>query len=345
MSHWLKTLRRLQGQGVAAVVVSVVATRGSVPREAGATMLVTADASFDTVGGGHLEFRAIELARDWLAGRDAPLEERFPLGASLGQCCGGVVWLRFERVAPQDAWVARALERLARSEPLVLARAADGSGGCALVGRDWAEGEGGAAPLAEARTWLAQGEGAFRRCTVGGVEWLLKRLTPAEQHLVLFGAGHVGRALVRVLGELPWSVTWVDEREEMFPPPTEVPDNVELVSTDLPLAEVEAAPPGSLFLVMTHNHALDFELVRAILARDDVRYCGMIGSASKRANFERRLRHLGHDEAQFDRITCPIGIAGIDSKLPMAIAVAVVAELLRLVETAPSRVSVATESA
>ncbi|MBR8409397.1 xanthine dehydrogenase accessory protein XdhC [Burkholderia cenocepacia] len=150
---------------------------------------------------------------------------------------------------------------------------------------------------------------------------------PPPMHIVLFGAGHVGHALVTLLGALPCVVQWVDTRDELFP--DECPPNVQPEPTDTPEAVVDAAPPGAYFLVMTHNHALDFSLAAQIMRRRDYAYFGMIGSRTKRVKFERRLAARGVDPARLVEMVCPIGVAGIVDKTPGAIAVAVCAELLQ----------------
>jgi xanthine dehydrogenase accessory protein XdhC len=152
--------------------------------------------------------------------------------------------------------------------------------------------------------------------------------SPAPMHIVLFGAGHVGHALIKLLGSLPCVVQWVDERDELFP--DETPANVQVEATDTPDAIVDTAPPGAYFLVMTHNHALDFSLAARIMRRRDFTYFGMIGSKTKRVKFERRLLDRGVDLDRLVEMTCPIGVAGIVDKAPSAIAVAVCAELLQI---------------
>ncbi|RZF30800.1 xanthine dehydrogenase accessory protein XdhC [Paraburkholderia sp. UYCP14C] len=153
-------------------------------------------------------------------------------------------------------------------------------------------------------------------------------LRPAPMHIVLFGAGHVGHALVQLLGSLPCVVQWVDERDELFP--DETPPNVQVEATDTPDAIVDAAPPGAWFLVMTHNHALDFSLAARIMRRRDFSYFGMIGSKTKRVKFERRLLARGVELERLADMTCPIGVEGIVDKAPAAIAIAVCAQLLRM---------------
>lgn len=157
-------------------------------------------------------------------------------------------------------------------------------------------------------------------------------------HVVLFGAGHVGHALVRLLGTLPCVVQWVDARDELFP--DEVPANVQIEPTDLPEAIVDEAPAGAYFLVMTHDHSLDFALAQRIMRRDDFAYFGMIGSKTKRVKFERRLVDRGVPACRLADMTCPIGVEGIADKAPGAIALAVAAQLLRVNCSLRSRVVV-----
>ena len=178
-----------------------------------------------------------------------------------------------------------------------------------------------------ARAMLANGERETAPVAVGeGLTALFEPLQPSDFNVVLFGAGHVGRALVRVLGPVPCRVTWVDSRPGEFP--ADVPDNVRVVRTDAPAAEVTAARAGSYFLTMTHSHALDYELVGAVLRRGDFAFCGMIGSQTKRRTFENGLAKHGVPREALPRLICPIGIAGIKGKEPGAIAVAVAAQLL-----------------
>ena len=151
---------------------------------------------------------------------------------------------------------------------------------------------------------------------------------PPPMHIVLFGAGHVGHALIALLGRLPCVVQWVDERDELFP--DEVAANVQIEATDTPDSIVDDAPPGTYFLVMTHNHALDFSLTARIMRRRDFAYFGMIGSKTKRVKFERRLIDRGVDPERLFEMTCPIGVPGIVDKAPSSIAVAVCAELLQV---------------
>ena len=244
-----------------AVVVEVAAHKGSVPREAGTRMLVAADEVIGTIGGGHLELSAISHARSLIGPGRSVQHQHIALGPSLGQCCGGVLDLRFTPLAVSDpaAWAA-------------------------------------AAP----------------------------RFT-----LQLYGAGHVGRAIVGLLEGIPCRVQWIDERESEFPPPP-LPPHIERVCVEPVQAEVATAPPGAFYLVLTHSHALDLAISQAILQRADFAYFGLIGSKTKRAQFEHRLRERGCATELIERMVCPIGVAGVDGKEPEVIAVAVVAQLLQI---------------
>lgn len=293
MRDWLKALHDTVATGQPVVRVVVAAVRGSAPRETGASMLVTARGEQGSVGGGHLELVATRIAREMLVPGAAGIrEDRFPLAASLGQCCGGIVELWFERHEPADA------TRLAGALAL---RSSDAS--------------------AESIAALASRDPRAAR---------YERFCPDDTSLWLFGAGHVGKALVLMLTPLPFAITWVDSREEMLP---DAPaENVRPVHSPEPADEVAAMEPGAWALVMTHSHDEDLALCEALLARAAFGWAGVIGSGPKTARFRKRLAQRGFDAASIARLTMPIGIAGIGSKEPAAIAVSVAAQLLQLRE-------------
>lgn len=334
MTAWVEQLARLIDGGNAAVLVTVAAARGSTPRAPGARMIVTAAACHGTIGGGQLELRAIALARQLLAD-DArvPSLVRFPLGASVGQCCGGVMQLAFEPIgADQRDWVAaaRACAATGRAWGRIVALSGDGPA-VRVFGEDPGPVLADPRHLERARSLLAgRGDDAALLASepARGADALLDVSLPPELQVVLFGAGHVGRALAELFGRLPMQVRWVDPRAEEFP--ATVAANIEVRCTDVPEAEVRAAPADAVFLVLTHSHALDFDLVRAILDRGDFRCCGLIGSHAKRASFEQRLRARGYGEQTIARLHCPLGTPGLGGKEPEVIAIAIAAEVLQL---------------
>lgn len=333
---WLDDLLACRDRGEAAVMVTVASVRGSAPREAGAKMIVTAATVLGTIGGGHLEYKAIAIARDQLAAGNSATVRRFPLGASLGQCCGGVVNLLFEAVPVAAPWRDALAEGLGRGLASVVVTAAheQAAQGKLLVGADSVFGTLGAAGLdrraiAAAREMAAGGPptlGRFERDDGNASLLFLDPQVPQDFNLFVFGAGHVGRALVNSLAALPCRITWVDERAEAFPPT--LPDNVTAVLSEDCEDEVDAAPAGAWFVVMTHEHGLDQRLAERILRRDDFSWFGLIGSHTKRRAFEQRLGARGIEAARLARMQCPIGVGGIRDKHPAAIAVAVAAQIL-----------------
>ena len=351
-----------------AVLVTVARVEGSVPREPGARMLVDAQGFRGTIGGGHLEHCALRNARAMLEQGGAAHIERFPLGPKLGQCCGGIAWLAFELA---DAEQLKLLDQRRNDDTWRLvfvgwadlppARSTDGCTAAKLPLAERADGEtvhpaalvdgsgqvlaGGEVPPFD----RSQGTHVFQ--DAGKRLWLADAVLAPRAHLMLFGAGHVGAAIVRALSELPCRVTWVDAREDLFPP--EVPANVTIEATDTPEALVENAPQGTSFLVMTHSHALDLQLSHAILSRPLVArpgpqpnrdWFGLIGSDTKRRQFEHRLRERGIDAARLDTMVCPVGLPGIEGKAPAVIAASVAAQLLGVWEACARHPEVSTES-
>jgi xanthine dehydrogenase accessory factor len=332
MKHWLNTLATLTSPAILVTVANVV---GSGPREPGAKMLVTPEHLFDTIGGGHLEMCATQIAREMLAMPAGSLAfdrrlERFPLGSSLGQCCGGVMHLAFERVDQnmlehihslkqrwrngQDSWRFTALDTSA-------APTLTDENGKRLAG-------------AEISAQISAHINPAIACQLlldeHGCRWLIDACLAYKPQLMLFGAGHVGAAIVRAVADLPCQVTWVDEREDMFP--ANLPVNVKIEATDTPETLIASATPCMSFLVLTHSHALDQTLSEHILRRTDFSWFGLIGSHTKRALFERRLKERGIPAERLTQMVCPIGLPGIRGKQPAVIAASVAAQLLQVWE-------------
>ncbi|HKR40174.1 MAG TPA: xanthine dehydrogenase accessory protein XdhC [Paraburkholderia sp.] len=338
MQTWLSDLQQLLAHGDAAVLVTVARVEGSAPREAGTKMIVTREAARHTIGGGHLEWKAIEIARqvlrDGMRTPHARRLERLALGPSLGQCCGGAVVLAFERLDVADlGWLATLARRLAAGASTVRSVSFRSSR------NGTPEGEGTAADPA----MLSEPEPGVEApdCLLwetGGALLLTETIAPNDFPVVLFGAGHVGAALVRVLGTLPCRVLWVDERDAAFPTPEAFAllnaPNVAIDANDAPDEAVDTAPPGTSFIVMTHDHSRDLDLAERILRRGDFVFFGMIGSHTKRKQFEHRLAARGIDPLQIARMNCPLGVDGIVDKSPEVIAVSAAAQLLQAIEAA-----------
>lgn len=334
MSDWIRMAAELALTRQPFVIVTVASTRGSAPREAGARMFVTREDIRGTIGGGQLEHQCTAIACAGLSS-DKPARaftRRFTLGANLGQCCGGVVEVLFEpQPAGAGGWIDAVADRHARNEPFVLATvlAADAVEKHLLPHAD--------APdefNARAQSLLAAAE-AIRHESIEyadglHVPILLERIGRWPAEIAVFGAGHVGSALVATLAPLGAPIRWIDSRPGIFP--VELPAHIFSMHRRDPALVVEGLSPGALVVVMTHSHPLDLAICAAALRRDDIAFCGLIGSVSKRRQFERRLRNAGLTPTQIARLTCPIGIDGISGKRPAEIAIAVAAQVLRLRE-------------
>lgn len=301
MSFDLASLTRAVAGHGAVVRVAVAQAQGSAPRGAGTAMLVWADGQSGTIGGGTLEFDAAAQARTMIAeGRDR-MALRLPLGPALGQCCGGAVVLVLERFTAQS---------LPAPENGVFVRRIEGEAEAPLDVRrlqSVARGQGLAPPVTWARGWL--------------VEPVTAEATP----LWIWGAGHVGRALVSVIAPLPdFAITWVDEAPNRFP--DNIPEGVRALPAPDMGAAVAMATKDAHHLVLTYSHAIDLDLCHRLLGHGFAS-AGLIGSATKWARFRSRLAALGHESAQISRICCPIGRPEL-GKHPQAIAVGVATSLI-----------------
>lgn len=295
MSLDLETLRRaVAAHGkVARVVVADVA--GSAPREVGAAMLVWEGGQSGTIGGGALEYRAARQALDRQG------ITRHPLGPDLGQCCGGSVTLLTEHYDPQSVASLEGRALFARGPgnmPLAVRRVIDRARGR------------GEAP----EPHLLQG-------------WMVEPVTHPARPLWVWGAGHVGRALIGVLSPLPdLAITWVDTAPDRFP--EIVPEGVRVLPAPQPEAAMPLAPQDAAHLILTYSHEIDLALCHAALSHGFA-FCGLIGSDTKWARFRKRLQALGHSPAQTGTICCPIGQKGL-GKHPQAIAIGVAGQILTL---------------
>jgi xanthine dehydrogenase accessory factor len=254
---WFDALHQCQQQGKSYVLVTLLATAGSTPRNAGTKMLVCDDNAFDTIGGGHLEFEVIKQARNLLADNTTIQKvEHYPLSSKLGQCCGGATNVLFEV------------------------------------------------------------------------------FTGHTQHLAIYGAGHVSKALVPILAQLPLQISWIDNRQDMLDDIAmqTMPSNVKLMSSEYPAETIANLPRGSWAMIMTHNHQLDFDIVEAALSREDMSFVGMIGSGTKARRFRTRLAHRDFKQQDIQRLVSPVGVIDIPGKRPIEVAVSMAAQLIQLLE-------------
>ena len=248
---WAQAIAALEQSGTDYVIATVLGTSGSTPRASGTKMVITGENIYDTLGGGHLEYKVIERARELLVqGQSAQVAEQFHLAATLGQCCGGAAVVMLEAMCCQ------------------------------------------------------------------------------HMRLDVYGAGHVAQALIPILAQLPIKIRWIDNRADVFP--ATIPDNVLKVVEDEPVVAVQQAQANSAFLILTHNHQLDFDLTQAILKRDDALWLGVIGSQTKAKRFQHRLAHRDFSQQSIDKMICPVGLDNVGGKLPMEVAVSIAGQLIDL---------------
>ena len=295
MAEWIEPARAALAAGRAALV-SVLATEGSAPRGAGTRMIVTGDESMGTIGGGRLEHQAIDQARVILSYPAGTWRvQDYPLGPLLGQCCGGRVRLLIEHLDDMQ-W-------------------ADGLNSGENVAVCFETNRVVRTPTDAPPTPLAaRGERPVQFVELGRAR---------SRQVQLFGAGHVGKAIARAFQGLPFSLAWFDTRAEMDAPGVTIIGGEEIADC------LRDADSETMVLILTHDHGLDYRLVAAAM-KSRAAFIGLIGSKTKRARFLSRLTADGFDEADRARLTCPIGIPGIDGNEPDIIAIAVAAQLLRL---------------
>ncbi len=324
-----------------AILVTVGRIKGSTPRDTGSNMLITATKCIGTIGGGRLEYIAIEKARNLLGDETKSSEiHELPLGPELAQCCGGYVQLLLHKLQGDEAASIfnRLNENIENSTILF----------------HWSKSECHHQIISESDSLIYLDKplqtAIERRLNLPGAEvvengqspktifTLVQSLHDAEFHVTIFGAGHVGRALVAALATLPCQITWVDSRASEFP--TDIPKNVHKIVTESEASAIADCPTGSYFLIMTHSHQLDLEICEKLLATgDDAAFIGLIGSKTKKSKFEKRLAIRGFGSSAISRITCPIGMPELVGKRPAEIALSIAPDLLRRHQQTRARIS------
>ena len=322
MQHlqWWTDFVAWQVDALPMVLVTVVRADGSTPREVGATMLLRFNLQqqwqqSDTIGGGHLEFQAIDIAKAMLKETETSMRriERFNLSARLGQCCGGVMWLLFEKISPATVTSDLSVSLQACRVGKRISR---------TVSHQYAS------------TWQTmdiEQQPSFEFHPTNSEEWQFgQQIQPYAMQVLICGAGHVGEAIVRCLLPIGVRVKWIDPRDDIFP--SDLLQQVHCITTDTLEAEIEHFDRSGAILILTHDHQLDLQLCFSALkpTAKPFAYVGMIGSKSKRAIFEKRMQVRGYTPETLQRLVCPIGIEGISSKQPAMIAIAVVAQLLQV---------------
>ena len=331
-TDWHGELTDMAGVHGAIVRVSLIQADGSTPRATGAAMTVCADTFSGTIGGGALEQEALKTARSMLAEHGGENGERwgravhdYPLGISLGQCCGGYVRLLFEILsAPEMAEITDTFDNLGEGEKMLALHPLES--GLPLQFSSHRQDDRDGWPLPVRRVARDMMSGSLPSEPVLTEGWYIEPLGEVLTPLFLYGAGHVGRAVVKVLEGLAFDIHWVDVAANRYP--DEISAGVHRLIAEDPGDIVPQAPPGAFHVVMTFSHAVDFDICRAVLAKGDFAYLGVIASKTKRQRFVLRLKEAGISEHALSRLHAPIGLAGLQGKEPPIIAVSLAADLL-----------------
>jgi len=280
--------------------ITLVEVHGSAPRNAGAKMQVWNGGQSGTIGGGELEFRVSRTARDMLQQKNVlPVLLDFALGPVLGQCCGGFVRVLIEpaqKKHPSDTKMA------------VLT--------CLKTGKKTLQ----AANSKRARI-LVLDENHNASSKLNALDqccFVLEQPADKAVPVYVFGGGHIGAALIKILQPIDFDLHWIDARSGFAGK-----------DIDDPLLVAETAPGAALFVILTHCHDLDYQLCRCILQKPELAFCGLIGSKTKQKRFVRRLYDDGLSDEQIKQLTCPLGLPGIGGKSPAEIAVSIAAQLLQ----------------
>ena len=305
-AHWTTTLKQLIEDHHNVVMVTVVNVEGSAPRESSSRMFVLPEQIIETIGGGNLEYEAITLARRMLNEENDQhyCLELYGLGPALNQCCGGAVTLAFEVFTSVPSWLNESEQYLSQYNSILVTRFTEDT-----ANRNFHD------DVTMAQTNLDD-------------RVLIERFNLLMPDVVIFGAGHVGSALVEVLSRLPFKISWVDEREDLFA--DELPLNVTKFTGASWQQLVKRLPHQALNIIMTHSHELDEDICFSYLNEMDFYFLGLIGSKTKRARFLHRLRDRGIDQQRLGQLTCPIGVPEVTGSTPAEIAISVAAQLLNL---------------
>ena len=349
MSHnWLQHLVRYSRTHGIFTRVTVLRSEGSAPREVGAWMLVGVSDQFGTIGGGALELDATRLARSLFESRVASSNnwvrevKDYPLGPSLGQCCGGFVKLLFEVFTADEVSTLDASLTSDLDEELLVFRPVESGEPLQL-----------AASRKEFHSWPFQISKHMREMLSGqslrkaqyyndrGKDsgWFIEPVELREIPLYLYGAGHVGQAVASVLENLEFRVKWLDFSADRFPAKDNLPGNAEIVVTSTPHKVGQDAKTGAFHIIMTYSHSVDLAICHALLQKNQFGFLGLIGSRTKRQRFFNRLLEMNVDHNAIERMVCPIGANVTTGKQPNHIAIAIAAQLVEEMELRDQRIA------
>jgi len=352
MNSWLKPVKTASALNKGFVLLTIISTKGSTPCSNGDKIVFSgAESVFGSIGGGNLEFKALSFAEELLSlNSNGTYLKKYPLGASLGQCCGGYVNVMFESFIQSDAtnsWIKTVSNLLQDNEDFIVATIIDSNSEIEFSSKKFVYLDGTLSPniddkkisslitksakdlllLSDSPT-IVQFENQSGALTEVCFE---KVLTSEVQPVVVFGAGHISRALMPILINLPIKIYWVDDRAEQFDKYQGDTSQIDIICDDF-VQSIPDLPDSSYCLVITYSHQIDFEICEKMITQNNFSYLGMIGSEIKGKKFRDRFHQKNFSEEVINKFICPIGDKQKFLKSPAAIAVTIAMDLINFIE-------------
>ncbi|WP_416679387.1 XdhC family protein [Candidatus Pseudothioglobus sp. Uisw_016] len=352
MNSWLKPVKTASALNNGFVLLTIISTKGSTPCSNGDKIVFSgAESVFGSIGGGNLEFKALSFAEELLSlNSNGTYLKKYPLGASLGQCCGGYVNVMFESFIQSDAtnsWIETVSNLLQDNEDFIVATIVDSNSEIEFSSKKFVYLDGNLSPniddkkisslitksakdllLLSDRPTIVKFENQSGALTEVCFE---KVLTSEVQPVVVFGAGHISRALMPILINLPIKIYWVDDRAEQFDKYQGDTSQIDIICDDF-IQSIPDLPDSSYCLVITYSHQIDFEICEKMIIQNNFSYLGMIGSEIKGKKFRDRFHQKNYSEEVINKFICPIGDKQKFLKSPAAIAVTIAMDLINFIE-------------
>jgi len=353
---WLSSLQKAIALNNDCVLLTVIETKGSTPCSVGDKIVYSnKQLTFGSIGGGNLEYQALTLAQD-LLGKDTNSTqlEKYPLGATLGQCCGGYVKVMFEsfinnsnKLKKKNSWLETVSDLIEKQQDFVVATIIDNQTDKGNSGKKFVyTANQDIFPSSDSALNSKISDGAYNLLSKNNSPTIVQYQSASEsfvevcyekvnntglQPVAIFGAGHISRALMPILIKLPIRIYWIDDRDEQFEQYQGDTSQINIVCDDF-ISGLNDIPDKTYCLVITYSHQMDFDICEKIISRNNFSYLGMIGSSIKGNKFRDRLLQKGHPKETVDKFICPIGAKQKFLKSPTAIAVTIAMDLLNFLE-------------
>ncbi len=352
---WLSSFKKAITLNNGCVLLTVIETKGSTPCSVGDKIIFSnKQLTFGSIGGGNLEFQALTLAKDLLnKDTNATHLEKYPLGATLGQCCGGYVKVMFEsfvnsstQLKKKNSWLETVSDLIEKQQDFVVATIIDNQTDKRNSGKKFVyTANSDKSPSsndltnkisAGAYNLLSTNDSPtiaqYQNSSESLIEVCYEKMNNTElQSVAIFGAGHISRALMPILTKLPIRIYWIDDRAEQFEQYQGDTSQINIICDDF-ISGLADLPEETYCLVITYSHKMDFDICEKIISRNSFTYLGMIGSRIKGNKFRDRLLKKGYPKETVDKFICPIGAKQKFLKSPTAIAVTIAMDLLNFLE-------------